>query len=134
MPQRLSIAKQLPCRVRIVLGLRRWVLSLAALFFCLPHVAQATPVSPDAPCLALLSSGSTEASPGKTDQRTAGVSEAAGKAATLSLLLGVRLALGPVEDLSIRNDHESRAVLSALDIARYRTCMKTQALVVSSLK
>lgn len=66
---------------------------------------------------------------------SSGTIPAAGtKAATLSLLLGVRLALGPTEDLNgMAKNASPDAELTALDIQRYRTCMKEQALRVSHM-
>lgn len=83
--------------------------------------------SPADPCLSLLSSGPSHGLPDK-GQRSAGVTEAAGRAATIGLLLGLNVALGPAEDLRTTHDAKNPARVSALDIARYRTCKKEQAL------
>ncbi len=122
-------ANDFSARLALMMGL------LAALLF-LPALAQASPVSPGDPCLSFLSSGLssgfTNGSPDKANQRTAGDTTAAGKAATLSLLLGVRLALGPTEDLK-GGPQSTTPDISALDIQQYRTCKKEQALRVSYL-
>ena len=95
---------------------------------------QAATVSLDDPCSSFLSSGFTDGSPSKESRSYTGHSPAAGKAATISLLLGVRLALGPAEDLTgSRTAQASAPGISALDVRRYRTCKKEQALRVSYL-
>lgn len=124
-------------QMRVVLGLRRMVFaSLAfALIAFMPAPSQAAPVSPSDPCKTFLSSGFTAGSADEDSRHSSGVTPAAGsKAATLSLLLGVRLALGPAEDLNGKTQNASPdAGLTALDIQRYRTCKKEQALRVSYL-
>lgn len=121
-------------RVRILFGARRLALC-AALLALVPADAQAASISSADPCLSFLSSGFTSGSPGETDQRSAGIPTAAGKkAATLSLLLGIRLALGPAEDMTGGDDTaNARRDVTALDIQRYRTCKKERALRVSYL-
>lgn len=106
-------------------------LALALLWPATVHAA--SPPSAD-PCLSFLSSGFTNGSAVDTGVRPASATKAAGQAATLSLLLGVRLALGPAEDLNGKVMRVADAPdISALDIQRYRTCKKEQALRVSYL-
>lgn len=108
-------------------------LALLALFWAC-H-AQAAPLSSSDPCLSFLSYGFTDGSASQeTRPPQAGNVAAAGKAATISLLFGVRLALGPAEDLNGRqNMQEPASGISAPDIQRYRDCKKEQALRVSYL-
>lgn len=108
--------------------------SLVLLTLFLACHTQAAPVSSNDPCLSLLSYGFTDGSVSQESQRDAGDAAAAGKAATISLLFGVRLALGPAEDLMGRKNMQSPATgISAPDIQRYRDCKKEQALRVSYL-
>ncbi len=95
---------------------------------------QAAQNSSNDPCISFLSSGFTDGSFSQEGRYDAGDTSAAGKAATISLLLGVRLALGPTEDLTGRHDAQASAPgISALDVQRYRTCKKEHALRVSYL-
>lgn len=121
--------------IRVLIGARRIVFGalLCAPLALTPLLAQASPISPSDPCKTFLSSGFTAGSADESGRTSSGVTPAAGsKAATLSLLLGVRLALGPTEDLhGTTKDASSGAGLTALDIQRYRTCKKEQALRIS---
>lgn len=121
--------------IRVLIGVRRIVFSalLCAPLALMPVLAQANQVSPSDPCKTFLSSGFTAGSVDENSRISSGVTPAVGsKAATLSLLLGVRLALGPAEDLNgMVKNASSDAELTALDIQRYRTCKKEQALRVS---
>lgn len=120
-------------RIRVAMGMRHLVFCLLAGGLVLVSgESRASPASSEDICLTFLSSGSSTSSPAQMGRRTVGANEAAGKAATLSLLLGVQTALGPAEDLSAKADNGTDDI-SALDIARYRTCKKDQALTLSAL-
>ncbi len=132
--QRPYRARKTP-RIRLMLGWKRmsFACALAGIVALSAPDAHSYEISSNDPCLSHLSSGSPQGSAKNDNRRAAGDAQVAGKAATLGLLLGVRLALGPVEDLDRKDAASGKAQVSALDIARYRTCKKQQALMLSSL-
>jgi hypothetical protein len=126
-------AKNIFCGARALRRLALIAVLTAPLAF-VPAMSQASPISPPDPCLSLLSLGFTPGSAADENSKAdVGLAPAAGKAATLGLLFGVRHALGPTEDLNGIRLHATAqtAPVTALDIVRYRSCKKAQALRVS---
>lgn len=123
-------------RIRIRLGLQRFAFSLALALFAFlstPAPSQAAKIFPADNCMSFLSSRAIQTTPENTHQSKTDAVKAAGHAATLGLLLGLGHATGPAEDVTDKARAPARSDVSALDIKRYRTCKKQQALSLSAL-